>query len=402
MNARAERAGLTRTLGWALFLACSWTWVIGMWLPIYLLRDFGWAGYAAFFVPNVLGAAAMGLVLRSPGASERLVQRHPRAPRYFSLWTILFHLAFFSIITPEWFRELPPPASFALILLPFVIALWFSAMGSRGWRIAAWITFTISLICAAGLRLATPDHVGLSLPPIDGLFPRTAALLAAPAMLFGFALCPYLDLTFHRARREAPGSGGTAAFLLGFGLFFPAMILLTALYKQGLDHGVISLYLLLHLTLQSAFTIGAHLRELRGPSNTFRLSPVRLGSSLVGLVLLSAAGYAATRAGELRPGYAWSRLFYEFFLAPYALVFPAIVWVGLILATAKNDRNRLIASVVGSALAAPMFAAGFVFQRHLWMALGAGVLIVTPLLAAWFVRERGGTGRAAHEEPPSA
>ena len=35
-----------------------------MYLPVILLRRFGWLGFLAFAVPNVLGCAAFGYVLR--------------------------------------------------------------------------------------------------------------------------------------------------------------------------------------------------------------------------------------------------------------------------------------------------------------------------------------------------
>ena len=44
---------------WALFLGVSWTWVIGMFLPVLLVRDYGMLGWIVFAVPNVVGAAAM-------------------------------------------------------------------------------------------------------------------------------------------------------------------------------------------------------------------------------------------------------------------------------------------------------------------------------------------------------
>ena len=66
-------------IGWAAYLACSWTWCIGMFLPVLLYRDFGLRGFILFAVPNVLGAAAMGWVLRTPASSSRLVSRHPGA-----------------------------------------------------------------------------------------------------------------------------------------------------------------------------------------------------------------------------------------------------------------------------------------------------------------------------------
>src|SRR5438128_464538 len=92
-------------MAWAAFLACSWTWCIGMFLPVLLVRDFGVAGWIVFAIPNVLGAAAMPWVLgRARTASKLagytgtdpppLVVRHETAMRIFSLVTIAFHLFF--------------------------------------------------------------------------------------------------------------------------------------------------------------------------------------------------------------------------------------------------------------------------------------------------------------------
>ena len=54
------------TVGWGLFCASSWTWCIGMYLPVLLLRHFGWPGVLAFVVPNVAGCVAFGYVLADP------------------------------------------------------------------------------------------------------------------------------------------------------------------------------------------------------------------------------------------------------------------------------------------------------------------------------------------------
>src|SRR3982750_3304447 len=83
---------------WAVFLAVSWTWCIGMFLPVLLVRDFGVWGWVVFAVPNVVGAAAMGAVLARPGASERVVARHPGACACFSVVTIGFHVLFLAWI----------------------------------------------------------------------------------------------------------------------------------------------------------------------------------------------------------------------------------------------------------------------------------------------------------------
>ena len=65
-----------------------------MFLPVLLVRDFGVWGFVTFALPNCLGAAAMGWVLKSPGASAELVNRHAGAMRLFSVVTVLFHVFF--------------------------------------------------------------------------------------------------------------------------------------------------------------------------------------------------------------------------------------------------------------------------------------------------------------------
>ncbi|MEO0631212.1 MAG: hypothetical protein AAFY46_10885, partial [Planctomycetota bacterium] len=76
MTAEAPATSRFAPLGWAAFLGVSWTWCIGMYLPILMVRDLGLAGYLVFAIPNVVGAAAMGWVLRSPASSLALTTRH--------------------------------------------------------------------------------------------------------------------------------------------------------------------------------------------------------------------------------------------------------------------------------------------------------------------------------------
>src|SRR5688572_7339896 len=97
-EARPQRSGFSiapmgSPLGWANYLGMSWTWCIGMFLPVLLVRQFGIAAFWVFAVPNVVGAAAMGFVLRD-GASQRLVERHRGACAAFSVVTIAFHIFF--------------------------------------------------------------------------------------------------------------------------------------------------------------------------------------------------------------------------------------------------------------------------------------------------------------------
>src|SRR5947199_7998526 len=101
-----------RTLSWAAYLACSWTWCIGMFLPVLLVRDYGLGGWFVFAIPNVIGAAAMGWVLARPGASERLSTEHRTACVAFSAITLAFHAFFLAWLA---LRVIPLPWCFAAV-----------------------------------------------------------------------------------------------------------------------------------------------------------------------------------------------------------------------------------------------------------------------------------------------
>ena len=72
------------------------------------LRLLGWVVFA---VPNVVGAAAMGWVLRDAAASERVTADHPTACAAFSAVTILFQIMFVGGVVRETDRRLPPARS---------------------------------------------------------------------------------------------------------------------------------------------------------------------------------------------------------------------------------------------------------------------------------------------------
>ena len=85
--------GVACTIGWGLFGASSWTWCIGMFLPTILLARFGWAGFWAFLIPNVLGCAGFGYFF-DRDASRRFATLHAAVVRWFSLATIAFQIFF--------------------------------------------------------------------------------------------------------------------------------------------------------------------------------------------------------------------------------------------------------------------------------------------------------------------
>src|SRR2546421_4737493 len=89
-------------LAWAAYLASSWTWCIGMFLPVLLVRDYGVWGWIVFALPNVIGAAAMGLVLKNQAASESITRLLAPACAAFSLVTISFQLYFAVAYLRQW------------------------------------------------------------------------------------------------------------------------------------------------------------------------------------------------------------------------------------------------------------------------------------------------------------
>ena len=86
-----------KTFCWGLYLTCSWTWCIGMLLPILLLHRYGWEGFAMFAISNVIGCTLFGYIVRTPERSRALVEKYARAMSWFAIVTIAFH-AFFIVM----------------------------------------------------------------------------------------------------------------------------------------------------------------------------------------------------------------------------------------------------------------------------------------------------------------
>lgn len=376
----------------AAFLACSWTWCIGMFFPVFLLSDFGVWGWVAFAVPNVIGAAAMGRVLRRAGASERLTHRHARAAWWFSVVTILFHLFFLpwfmaGTVNASW------PEAHAAVLLTTAAGLLLAQMGSRGWYRAAFVVYALSLLAAVGAFVfgGTNANDSLGLPTATPRHDTIDLLCAAPALIMGFALCPYLDLTFHRVRRETPGAPGERAFWFGFvGLFTP-MIVFTLLYARGLNSTTITPWIAFHVMVQSAFTIGAHARELLAARvERERLigstpNPSRAARTVLAVAACALApilGQYLAALGLLDAEYSYRRLGYELFMSAYALLFPAYVWIVMI-DRGLTRRGTLLACFACLAPAGVCFWLGHIEQKYAWLPVGVAIVLATPALAKW-------------------
>lgn len=341
-----------------------------MFLPVLLLRDLGIWGFVVFAVPNVLGAAAMGWVLTDAEQSREMVRRHELACAWFSLITIAFH-AFFA----AWLIQIVAGSIAGAALAAGVAAFWLILQWRKGGAFAAatLALLTSALAAAWGFSRHEIPYVARSIPGIG--LPHINAIWLAIACIFGFGLCPYLDLTFHAARQSMNRVESRIAFLLGFGGVFGAMVLFTLAYSGVLvadfDRHVypqIAMILSVHLIAQSALTIALHVRQL-GALREFRMSHLLL----FGVVLIVAVGLGTIDFTRFFAGFRYETV-YRCFLGFYAIVFPTYVWLRVV-----PGRRSMVRVLVVVVIAIPLFWMAFVERQMIWFLPG----VAAPLLAKW-------------------
>lgn len=151
LAASVIQAGLAR----GIFLAASWTWCIGMFMPVILVRHFGAGSFLAFALPNLAGVTIMGLTVLRRRAAGQGVAWDPEGPhawmsRGFSLVTVAFQ-AFFLAWMPGLLAAVPAagtssgsaPAALWLVavLLAGVLILvpgrWFVGACALAWALSA-------------------------------------------------------------------------------------------------------------------------------------------------------------------------------------------------------------------------------------------------------------------------
>lgn len=377
----SPRGGVWAAVAWGSFLASSWTWIIGMLLPTILLRDFGYWGWVIFAVPNVLGAAAMGWVVSRPAQSAALVERHAGAMLRFSEITIAYHvfvvgwmftrvLGFYALI-----------AAAAVALVVFAVAQRRSgALGAAGvatvvsLALLAWWAVTKGAAALPEARLTTGD-----------------LLVMAPASAAGFLFCPYVDLTFHRARQATTPGTGRAAFAIGFGVLFLAMIVFSLMYgplltpyfgaetfpevSAALPVAVVWV-LGVHLAMQAGLTTGLHAVEVvrrRGHAGLHRMM-------MVGIAAGALAWWAVSEPTRVAYGISLGEGVYRFFLLAYGLGFPAYVLLCM-LPTRREVawRRKLSVLVVTLLVTLPMGYLGFVAGEAWWLPIALVVVVVARL-----------------------
>ena len=296
-----------KTIGWGLYLASSWTWCIGMFLPIILLERYGWQGFFMFAIPNVIGCAAFGYVLKTPERSKDLVAKYGFLMGLFSIATIAFHALFIVIMLnihnlESYARYVVYPILFCLFISVFFSKRIWMVLGS-----ACWITS----LCLGLSLLPTELHVEASRPWQDVLY-------LLPITTFGFLLCPYLDPTFHRALQESPSRHCFGVF----GITFAVMIGITCAYSETVLLAL-PLALAIHLLIQATFSIIAHQYEGALAWKSSRAFPLALLAS-VSIAMLIAAQNQSDIQSHLND--------YLRFFVFYGLIFPGLVvifmWTG--------------------------------------------------------------------------
>jgi len=195
----AVRSNRWRSIGWGLFLASSWTWCIGAFLPILLLRDFGWPGFLVFAIPNVLGATAVGFVWTRE-RSRAFAARRRALLGWFSAATLAYQAFFIVWIAPLVVdAALGTPMGEGMRWLAWLVAATIFAAIASGGRGSdrAWIS--LGVVATLGSYALWAVHgVGAWHTVDGGSAPSIDLWLLAPAIWLGFIVCPHLDLTFHR------------------------------------------------------------------------------------------------------------------------------------------------------------------------------------------------------------
>lgn len=383
-DARLSDSG-SHWLGWAAFLGASWTWCIGMFLPYILVRDYGFWGWVIFAIPNVLGAAAMGWVIRTSQSSLEIAGVHRGACRLFSGVTIAFHLYFCVAVIAPLSRALlhkqhAMEGTVGGVMIASLLMYLYITRRPGAQRVLAWCALILSMVAMAyvgnevrDIALYAPDDM----PPISMKF-NTELIWLAPVCVFGFLFCPYLDLTFHRARQFS--GNPRASFGAGFGVFFFTMIIFTLIYSRVLNAPSVSrllaIFIVVHLAIQTAFTIAAHAAEIQHDGRWIA-------------VITAALTFAAWMAYWWLPDYDYivgklqaGEVIYRIFMGFYGLVFPAYVWLIMIPARGKQSPSLRNLAVFAAAvlLATPMFYLGFLAQKMIWLIPGLSLVLLARLL----------------------
>lgn len=279
-----------------------------MYLPVIMIRHWGWPGFLVFALPNVLGCAGFGYACPR-GDSTTLCREHAGAMVAFSAVTISYQVFFVAWIaqavaaSSDYASSVPPGWVAAAVVT--VVGLLLSLGRGGFWPALGSVAAVVSL----SLWFLLPN--GLLARLAEGELPAETLWWAVPIVTFGFLLSPWLDRTFHRARQESPSVHAFGVF----GASFAPIILLTAAYGAG-GVALLTTAVVVHMAVQTTFTIAAHAREVRlAPVPTKRLARQ---AALVAPIVIGALAADVPVHPETS---------YLLYLGFYGLVFPGYVFL---------------------------------------------------------------------------
>ena len=291
-----------------------------MFLPVILMHRYGWLGFVIFSVPNIIGCAAFGYVLKTPERSKALVEKYKTAMTLFAIVTIAFHAFFIAMISLVYLNDYAYLISAWLPFCILALGACLAFLPTKLWPMLAVVLWVFSVL------------VGLTLFPFneipEGTLPWQEAIWLLPITTFGFFLSPYLDPTFHRALQNSPSKHSFGVF----GITFLVMIGITTMYVDISPSGVsttmytVSALLGLHFALQAVFTIGAHIKEglrIEAGKRKIFFIPLLILCCLIAVVIAHRFG-GVSPSGNWLSG--WQEDYLRFFVF-YGLVFPGVVAV---------------------------------------------------------------------------
>jgi len=332
-----------------------------MFLPVILMHRYGWLGFVIFSVPNVIGCAAFGYVVKTPERSRALVEKYKTAISLFAIVTIAFHAFFIAMIANVYMNDFYIGISIWLPFCILAVSACLAFLPTKVWPILAGFLWMFSIF--AGISFLPFEAVS------QGEHPWQDAVWLLPITTFGFFLCPYLDPTFHRALQCSPSKHAFGVF----GVTFAMMIGVTCLY-QGTILTTISVLLGIHLLLQSIFTISVHIKEgIR----------IELGKQKTTFVVCTSiacfiAVVLAHRFGSSSPAGNWypeAQNDYLRFFVFYGLVFPGLVATFML--TGKTFTPiRVAIFVLVALLSMPLLEFGYIGDQA-WLSILPVVVLLT-------------------------
>jgi hypothetical protein len=373
-----------------------------MYLPFIMLRLWGWTGFLAFLVPNVVGCAAFGFVL-DRDRSRALAARLGWTCALFSAITVAYQCWFAGWAAQCFAVTDPAMRTVAATGVPIALLVAGLALATRGdaqWRAlgtALTLASPLVLLLPGGQAVATDalSAAGSTVPaapaPLLGPMPLAFAL---PTIVAGFLASPAFDLTFHRAVQQAPQP--RVAFAT-FGIAFAAMLAMIATFFDPTAGAPrIGPAILVLWGAQLLFTIAVHLRELLEAPPALRIPGRPVALLVAGAVLLATPAFTFTLGPALPEGHAplhggattallAGEPLYMTFLGAYGLLFPV-----LLLLDARGATRATTLGVL--ALGIPCYLLGAVDFRTVLMP----VPIVAALLLSLALRRQSRSSALVH------